>query len=267
MGDDMTQAESARELLALDGLRALVTGAGSGLGRQMAIGLAGAGAAVVLCGRRAEAIAATADLVASAGGTAVTIQCDVTSDDAVAGLARDAGRIDILVNNAGVSRIQPWDSVSMDEWRQLMALNIDAPFRLCQLFIPPMIDRGWGRVVNVGSVYGVQSGDPRNYPGSDWDLPGYVVSKHALVGLTRYLATAVADKGVCVNMISPGMFPTEGNEARLTTEVRERLAAATPMRRLGTRNDLQGAVVFFASNGARFVTGQNLVVDGGWTAW
>ncbi|MDT5025513.1 MAG: hypothetical protein QOE61_1939, partial [Micromonosporaceae bacterium] len=87
------------------------------------------------------------------------------------------------------------------------------------------------------------------------------------VGMTRYLATALAHNGVCVNMISPGMFPTEGNERRLTAEVRTRLAEATPMRRLGTVDDLQAAVVFLASNGAKFVTGQNLIIDGGWSLW
>jgi 2-deoxy-D-gluconate 3-dehydrogenase len=155
----------------------------------------------------------------------------------------------------------------MEEWRSLMALNVDAPFRLCQLFGPPMIERRWGRIINIGSVYGVQSGDPRNYPGTTWDLPGYVVSKHAMVGMTRYLATRLAKSGVCVNMISPGMFLTEGNERRLTPEVRGKLVDATPMRRLGDQDDLQAAVVFLASKGAKFVTGQNLIIDGGWSCW
>jgi NAD(P)-dependent dehydrogenase (short-subunit alcohol dehydrogenase family) len=267
MEHGVTQAGQGLSALSLEGLRALVTGAGSGLGRQLALGLAEAGASVVLCGRRADAIEATAQLVSNRGGTARVLRADVTREEDVLRLAQEAGRIDILVNNAGVSRIQAWDSVSMEEWREVMALNVDAPFRLCQLFVPAMIERGWGRVINVGSVYGTQSGDPRNYPDMAWDLPGYVVSKHALVGMTRYLATTLANDGVCVNMISPGMFPTEGNERRLTTEIRSKLAEATPMRRLGTQDDLQAAAVFLASDGARFVTGQNVMVDGGWSLW
>jgi gluconate 5-dehydrogenase len=155
----------------------------------------------------------------------------------------------------------------MDEWRALMALNVDAPFRLCQLFLPQMIERGWGRIINIGSVYSVVSGDARNYLDESWDLPGYIVSKHALVGLTKYIATTFADKGICANLISPGMFRTDANRHRLTSESIDVLSAATPMRRMGAEDDLQAAAVFLASPGAKFITGQNLVVDGGWTSW
>ena len=148
-----------------------------------------------------------------------------------------------------------------------MALNVDAPLRLCQLFVPQMVARGWGRVINIASVYGVISGDARNYPGTPWDIPAYVVAKHALVGLTKYLATALAPSGICVNAISPGMFMTEGNESRLTPEVRSVLEDRTPMQSLGGPNDLKAAAVFLCSEGARFCTGQNLIIDGGWTLW
>jgi NAD(P)-dependent dehydrogenase (short-subunit alcohol dehydrogenase family) len=195
------------------------------------------------------------------------IAADVTDEESLQQLRAAAGRIDVLVNNAGVARLQPWTTISMDEWRDMMAVNLEAPFRLCQLFVPPMVDRGWGRVVNIGSVYGVISGDPRNYPGSEWDLPAYIVSKHALLGMTRHLATRLARQGVCVNMISPGMFLTEGNENRLPGPVRTKLSDATPMGRLGGDDDLKAAVVLLASEGAAFISGQNIVVDGGWTLW
>jgi len=116
-------------------------------------------------------------------------------------------------------------------------------------------------------VYGVMLKDERNYPGTDWDLPAYIVSKHALLGMTRHLATTLGRQGVCVNMISPGMFLTEGNEQRLTDQVRAKLSDGTPMARLGGEHDLKAAAVFLASEGAAFVTGQNVVVDGGWTQW
>ena len=257
----------ATEQLDLQGLRIIVTGAGSGLGRQMALGLAAANASLVLCGRRSTALEETAELVIGGGGSVSSVPADVTDEADLLRLERAAGRIDVLVNNAGVSRVQAWDTLSITDWRAVMALNVDAPFRLIQLFAPSMARRGWGRIINIGSVYGIQSGDPRNYPGIDWDLPAYVVSKHALVGLTKYMATVLAEDGICVNMISPGMFLTEGNEERLTEPVRKKLSAATPMRRLGSSDDLQAAVVYLASKGAGFVTGQNLVVDGGWSVW
>ena len=251
----------------LTGLRILVTGAGSGLGRQMARGLSEAGADLLLCGRRLDALETTAEGLPGQSGSVECISVDVTSESDVGNLPHVAGRVDVLVNNAGISRIQPWDSISMDEWRGLMALNVDAPFRLCQLFLPGMVERGWGRIINIGSVYGTVSGDPRNYSDKSWDLPGYIVSKHALVGLTKYLATTFADQGICANLISPGMFPTEANRHRLTSGSIENLSAATPMRRMGADDDLQAAAVFLASPGAKFVTGQNLIVDGGWTLW
>jgi gluconate 5-dehydrogenase len=233
----------------------------------MAIALAGAGASLVLCGRRRQALEATADHIISSTASIKLVPADLTVEEDVVRLGQAAGNVDILVNNAGANRMMPWHSVPIDDWRSLMALNLDAPFRLCQLFAPAMVDRGWGRIINVASVYGVVSGDPRNYPGIAWDIPGYVVSKHALIGLTKYLATVLADKGVCVNAISPGMFATEGNKERLNSEVRTTLAERTPMRRLGEDDDLKAAVVFLASPGAKFVTGQNLIVDGGFTTW
>jgi NAD(P)-dependent dehydrogenase (short-subunit alcohol dehydrogenase family) len=253
--------------LELSGKRVLITGAGSGLGRQMALGLAEAGADLVLCGRRVEALTATVEMMGDNSQSVEVVATDVTDEESLQHLRSAAGQIDVLVNNAGVARLQPWSSVSMEEWRALMALNLEAPFRLCQLFVPPMVERGWGRVINIGSVYGLVSGDPRNYPGSEWDLPAYIVSKHALLGMTRHLATTLARQGVCVNMISPGMFLTEGNENRLSGPVRTKLSESTPMGRLGGDDDLKAAVVMLASEGAAFISGQNIVVDGGWTLW
>ena len=128
--------------------------------------------------------------------------------------------------------------------------------------------RGWGRIINVSSIYGSLAGDPSRYPGLDWDVPSYFASKHGLHGVTRYLAGLLAPHRVCVNTLSPGMFPnTDQNESMVSADLLERLIDGTPMKRVGDDEDLKAAVVFLASPGAKFVTGQDLVVDGGWSIW
>jgi NAD(P)-dependent dehydrogenase (short-subunit alcohol dehydrogenase family) len=255
------------ELLSLAGKRALVTGAGTGLGMQMALGLAEAGADLVICGRRRAPLDDCAAQARAFGIDVDVIPADVTVEAELQRIKDGAGRIDILVNNAGFAILRPWTEVSLDEWRQVTALNLDAPFRLCQLFAPPMIERGWGRIINIASIYGRVGGDPSRYPGIEWDVASYFASKHGLHGVTHYLAPRLAPHGVCINSLSPGMFPSEQNEERLTPEVNARLIDGTPMKRLGQTDDLKAAVVFLASPGAKFVTGQDIVVDGGWTVW
>jgi NAD(P)-dependent dehydrogenase (short-subunit alcohol dehydrogenase family) len=255
------------QLLSLQGKRALVTGAGTGLGQQMALGLAEAGADLVICGRRRTPLEETASLARAFGGTVDVIPADVTVEEDVLRLRDTAGRVDILVNNAGFAILRPWTEVSLAEWREVMTLNLDAPFRLIQLFAPAMIERGWGRIVNVASIYGGVGGDPSRYPGIEWDVASYFASKHGLQGVTHYLAPRLAPHGVCINSLSPGMFPSEQNEDRLTAEVKARLVDGTPMRRLGETDDLKAAVVYLSSPGAKFMTGQNVIVDGGWTVW
>jgi len=255
------------KLLSLEGKRALVTGAGTGLGLQMALGLAEAGADLVICGRRREPLEDCAEQARALGVDVRIITADVTVEADVQRLKAEAGRVDILVNNAGGGVIQPWLEVSLEEWRKVIALNLDAPFRLCQLFVPPMMERRWGRVINVSSIYGSIGGDESRYPGLNWDIASYFASKHGLNGITHYLAPRLAPYGVCINSLSPGMFPSEKNMALLTPEVISRLIDGTPMKRLGEADDLKAAVVFLASPGAKFVTGQILIVDGGWTVW
>jgi NAD(P)-dependent dehydrogenase (short-subunit alcohol dehydrogenase family) len=148
-----------------------------------------------------------------------------------------------------------------------MEINLEAPFRLAQIFAPEMAQRKWGRIINVCSVYANLAGNADLYPGVAWDIPVYVPSKHGLHGVTRYLAVRLAKDGVCVNSLSPGMFLTEGTQRKLNPDAQTALARATPVGRLGQEDDLQAAVVFLASPGAKFVTGQNLTVDGGWSVW
>jgi NAD(P)-dependent dehydrogenase (short-subunit alcohol dehydrogenase family) len=251
----------------LAGRRALVTGGGTGLGRQMALALADAGAAVAICGRRLEPLESTAAELEEAGAEASFVQCDVTTDDGIGRLSDELGELDILVNNSGYSIRAPWAEVTPEDWREVMTVNVESPFRLCQAFCPGMARRGFGRVINIASVYGVVAGDPARYPGLGMDIASYFASKHALVGLTKYMAVMLGHDGVTVNAISPGMFPTEVNRSAMPDEIWRALEAGTPAGRLGSDTDLQGAVVFLASEASAFVTGHNLIVDGGWTLW
>src|SRR5258708_38042841 len=162
--------------------------------------------------------------------------------------------------------MKAWSEVTLAEWRQVMALNLDAPFRLCQIFAPPMMERRWGRSINICPIYGILGGDPSRYPAT-WDVPSYFAAKHGVQGITHGLAPRLAPFGVCINSLSPGMFGSEQNDKVYGPEVWQALAANTPMRRLGETDDLKAAVVFLASPGAKFVTGQNIVVDGGWSVW
>ena len=251
-------------LLSLEGRRALVTGAGTGLGRQMALGLAEAGAALTICGRREQPLLESAELARQFGVEVTVSPADVTDESDLRRLIAFAGQVDILVNNAGLAPNQLWQTVTLNEWRSVMALNLDAPFRLIQLLAPTMMERGWGRIVNVSSIYGSFGGDPDRYP-SGWDVPAYFASKHALNGVTRYLAPRLARHGVCINSLSPGAFESEQNEELLSDETRAAMVRNTPARRMGGMDDLKAAVVFLASPGSAFVTGQVLFVDGGWT--
>jgi NAD(P)-dependent dehydrogenase (short-subunit alcohol dehydrogenase family) len=254
--------------LSLEGKRSLVTGAGTGLGKQMALGLAEAGAELVICGRRAGPLEETAAEIRAQGGAAAVILADITDESDRQNLLERAGRIDVLVNNAGVAdRFKPWTESTPEDWREVLAVNLDAPFRLIQLFAPAMIEQRWGRIVNIASVYGSLGPDHSRYPDTDWEVPAYFASKHGLHGVTHYLATRLAPFGVCINSLSPGMFATEQTYQMLSPEVIDRLTDGTPMKRLGGHDDLKAAVVFLASDGAQFVTGQNLIVDGGWTVW
>lgn len=252
----------------LSGCRALVTGGGTGIGRQFTESLAAAGAHVVICGRRPEPLEQAAAEIAAAGGAATAVVADVSIEEDLRRLAETAGPVDVLVNNAGYGKLGPWTEVTPQEWREVMAVNVDAPFRLAQLLVPGMIERGWGRVINISSVYGLVTGNPHYYPDFDWDSPAYVTSKHALIGLSKYLAARTGDTGVTVNTISPGMFPyTEANRDRISEESLRRLREGTPARRPGEVQDLSSALLFLASPDSSFVTGQNIVVDGGWTLW
>lgn len=246
------------------GRRVLITGGGDGLGLQMTEAFVDAGAHVVICGRRSEPL----DRTATRFGSSVTaIQADVTLIEDVDRLTSSAGEIDVLINNAGLAHRAHWRDVTSEDWRWIMTLNVEAPMWLMQRLVPGMVDRGWGRVINVSSIYGLVSGDPRRYPGFDLDIGSYFASKHALIGFTKFMATQLGGTGVTVNALCPGMFPSPANDDALQPEVIAALNDGTPMGRLGTDRELRSAVLFLAAPTSSFVTGHSLVVDGGWTAW
>ncbi len=256
---------------------AIVTGAGTGIGQAIALALAETGQRVVITGRRAEPLQ---DTVARAPqpGRIVAMAGDITDAADRARIAADTvrqfGRIDILVNNAGVSSIAPLLSSTEEEWRRVMATNVDAAFFMAQAVLPSMRDRQWGRIVNIGSVYGVLglnaalyetfTDDPQYGPKRQ---PAYHTSKGAVLNLTRDLAIAVAKWKVTVNTVSPGMIITDQSRGLLSDEVKRKLPEMTPLGRFGEPMEIAYAVRFLASDEAAFITGEEIRVDGGWTIW
>jgi NAD(P)-dependent dehydrogenase (short-subunit alcohol dehydrogenase family) len=256
-----------RNGLDLSGKHAFITGGGGGLGRQMTQALAEAGARVTICGRTEAPLKKTTEALTAAGHQARYFVGDVVNDADRRRLREQVGDVDILVNNAARGERKDWLTVTVPEWRAIMELNLEAPFVLSQLFVPAMTQKGWGRVINVSSIYGLAAGDPAVYGSWGVDLPSYVASKHGLIGLTKHLAAMLGKSGVTVNALCPGMFPNTDANASHSNDLVPALDARTPVKRCGNDDDLRAAVVYLASPGSAFYTGQCLVVDGGWLVW
>ena len=245
----------------LDGRVALVTGASAGLGARFARVLADAGASLVLVARRADRLAELADDLPDALAVPADLADPEQRAAAVDAALERHGRVDVLVNNAGVSDgPQRAETEDPADFALAVEVNLTATFHLCRLVVPGMIERGGGSIVNVTSVHGLVASAPNRQA-------GYVASKTGLVGLTKELACQWATAGVRVNALAPGYFATDLTNEMIEAESgRTWIERNTPMRRIGAEHELDGALLFLASDASSYVTGQTLAVDGGWTA-
>ena len=248
-------------LVSLDGRIVLVTGASSGLGARFARVVHGAGAEVVVTARRGDRLR---ELCAELGPRAHAFPCDIAEPEAreqlVAQVRAEIGPITVLVNNAGVAPTGPAEDEPVDAIRRVLEVNTVAPFHLSQLVAKQMFEHGGGSIVNITSMFGLVASTPVQQA-------SYCASKGALVNLTRELAAQWARRGVRVNAIAPGWFPSEGTEEMWADERSLRYVERnTPMGRRGEDGELDGVLLLLAGAGGSFITGQTVVVDGGWTA-
>ena len=244
----------------LDGKIALVTGSGRGIGRAIALALANAGAEVILNSRTPAELDAVADEIAGRGSRARVLPFDVTDSAAVRTAIGGLSRLDILVNNAGMNRPQAFLEVDEATLDRMIALNIKAAFIVAQQAARLMANRASGVIVNMSSQMG--------HVGSERDRTVYVMTKHAVEGLTKAMAAELAPKGVRVVSIAPTFITTPLTEPFFANpEFRQWVGDRIPLGRIGTVEEVAHAVVFLASPAASLVTGSSLLVDGGWTAW
>jgi 3-hydroxybutyrate dehydrogenase len=254
--------------MSLKGRGAVVTGGGRGIGRAVARALAEEGAAVVVSARSTKEIEAVAAELVTDGHTAHAITCDVADEASVKTLAEAAakllGTVDVLVNNAGIALSNPVKRLPLEEWNRIMAINATGTFLCTRAFIQGMIDRGWGRVINVASVAGLRGG---RY------IAAYSASKHAQIGFTRALAAEVADQGITVNAICPGYVDTPMTEYSVSRMVEkagiseedalEHILALSPQHRLIRPEEIAHVTVMLCGKNGEGISGQAIAIDGG----
>ena len=248
--------------LSLAGRVAVVLGGTSGIGRALALGLAAAGADVVPSGRRTTEVESTATEIERLGRRSLRVPADVTDrkslEHLLAEVQRGFDKVDILVNCAGRTKRTPTLSLSDEEWNAILETNVTGTLRACQVFGRSMLERGYGRIVNIASLSSFVA---------LYEVAAYSASKAAVASLTKSLAIEWGSQGVSVNAIAPGVFVTELNRHLLEgTERGREFLMRTPMKRFGKVEELVGACVFLCSEASSFVNGEILVVDGGFLA-
>lgn len=256
------------DLIGLKGRKVLITGGAGHIARAMAEGFVQVGASVLLVDRDGDALR-DAQMIAPDQVSILQVDLEYVDDavQAITGQVSQQGSLDILINNAafvGTSELQGWatDFSNQDivTWRRALEVNLTAPFALCQTLAPLLQKSGHGSIINIGSIYGVVAPDPALYEGTDMGNPAaYGASKSGLFQLTRYLAAALAPN-IRVNMISPGGIFRDQPSVFV-----ERYEKRTPLGRMAREHDILGAMLFLAGGMSSYITGQNIVVDGGWT--
>jgi NAD(P)-dependent dehydrogenase (short-subunit alcohol dehydrogenase family) len=258
---DMNVIDSFR----LEGMVVVVTGAAGQVGDQLTKAYSEAGAHVVLADINAEECAKRAKTLSKSGKKCIGLAMDITDrrsvENALNAVLTGFGKVDVLVNNAGMGVFTPFETRSVDEFEKALKINLTGTFLCSQVFSSQMIKQKSGSIINIGSVYGVTTADYRIYGDSGRNSSEvYAATKAGVIHMTRYLAAYLARHGIRVNCISPGgLFNSQAPEFVKNYEYK------TPMGRMADDTDLKGAAVFLASPAAKYVTGQNLVVDGGFT--
>jgi len=255
-------SRNVKDLFDLSGKTAIVTGGSRGIGKEMAEGLAEAGASLVLCARRTEWLEPTVAEFEGKGFNVIGRQCDVSKPDEVQAVVDAAtkqfGKVDILINNAGISWGAMPEEMPIEKWQQVIDVNLTGCFLFVQAAGREMLKRNSGSIINIASISGITSSANGPF------YAGYVASKAGLIGLTRELAASWGRKGIRVNAIAPGFFHSRLADSVIDIYERQ-VQEDNPIPRIGSAGELKGTAVFLASDASSYITGQTIAVDGGMT--